>query len=228
VLTELSTRRVLVTELVDGAAFGEVRTGTEDERDRVAEIVFRFYHDTARRIGVACGDPHPGNFLLARDGRVAFLDFGMVRHLPEGLWTREGNVYRALRDEDPAGVRAVMDDLGYLPPDWAFDDELLFAHLYLAGAWMFEEPQPRRLTAETGLQLMERMMALGPEWRRMLRAFSLPAEGLLIRRMENMVFGVAADLRASCDWRALSDELVAEEPARTPLGREHEAWLARA
>ena len=26
------------------------------------------------------GDPHPGNYLLADDGRVAFIDFGLVKH----------------------------------------------------------------------------------------------------------------------------------------------------
>ena len=38
----------------------------------------------------------------------------------------------------------------------------------------------------------------------------MPAEALLLlRRMENMIFGVCADLRATNDWRALGAELIA-------------------
>jgi predicted unusual protein kinase regulating ubiquinone biosynthesis (AarF/ABC1/UbiB family) len=29
------------------------------------------------------GDPHPGNYLFHGGGKVAFLDFGMVKHFTE-------------------------------------------------------------------------------------------------------------------------------------------------
>ena len=228
VLTELSTRRVLVTELVDGEGFGFVRTLPDAERDRAAEIIFRFFHDTARRLGIACGDPHPGNVLLAANGRLAFLDFGMLRQLPRGYMDVEEAVYRALVSEDVAAVRAVMGRLGYLPEPWEFDDELLYAHMRGAAAWMLAAEQPLRLDGAMGYEMMESLAALGPEWRRMVRSFDLPPEALLLRRMENIVYASVADLQASCDWRALADELRGGEPARTALGREHEAWLASA
>ena len=48
-------------------------------RDRYAEIVYRFFYANAAELDVALGDPHPGNYLLRDDGRVAFFDFGMLR-----------------------------------------------------------------------------------------------------------------------------------------------------
>jgi predicted unusual protein kinase regulating ubiquinone biosynthesis (AarF/ABC1/UbiB family) len=226
VLTELSTRRVLVSELVDGEGFAAAKALGDPARDRAAEIVYRFFHDTAGRLGIACGDPHPGNFLLAADGRIAFLDFGMLRQLPRDYIEAESAVYRALVAEDPAGVRAVMARLGYLPEPWAFDDELLYAHMRGASEWMLDaERQPLRLDGTMGYEMMESLISLGPEWQRMVRSFSLPREALLLRRMENMVYSVCADLRAACDWRALGDELRGGQPPRTALGREHAAWL---
>ena len=216
---------MLVTEFVDGTPVRAAKAAPDAERDRIGEIVHRFYYDTAGRLGLALGDPHPGNFLLAPDGRVAFLDFGMLRQMPPGYLEREGGVYRSLRDGDRAGLRAIMDELGYLPEPWPFDDDLLFDYMYLTGAWMLEDPQPRRLSGETGYEIMDRVFELGPEWRQMMRSFSVPREALLLRRMENMVFNACADLRASCDWRALGDELVAGEPPRTALGLEHQAWV---
>jgi predicted unusual protein kinase regulating ubiquinone biosynthesis (AarF/ABC1/UbiB family) len=226
VLTDLSTRRVLVTEYVDGAPFSAVRGMDEAIRDRFAETLHRFYYDTASRLGLACGDPHPGNVLLARDGRVCFLDFGMLRHLPEGYLRGDADVFDALRRGDRRALRATLERLGYLPAPWEYDDELLFQHMRRAGSWTFDDPQPRRLDRDTGYEIMESLFALGPDWRTMVRSFNLPAEALLLRRMENILFGVCADLRAANDWRALGGELIAGDAPTTALGVEHAAWLA--
>ena len=51
----------------------------EADRDRFGEIVFRFFFGTLSHLGRASGDPHPGNYLLLDDGRVGFLDFGLMR-----------------------------------------------------------------------------------------------------------------------------------------------------
>jgi len=225
VLTDLSTQRVLVTEYVDGAPFSAVRGMEAAVRDRFAETVHRFYYDTASRLGLACGDPHPGNFLLAPDGRICFLDFGMLRRLPDGYLRSEADMYRALRNGDRDALRATLGRFGYLPDPWPYDDELLFQHMQRAASWMLDDPQPRTLNAETGYEIMQSLFALGPEWRTMVRSFNLPAEALLLRRMENIIFGVCADLRATADWRALADELIAGETPTTAMGAEHAAWL---
>src|SRR3954463_13532483 len=55
--TELSTRRVLVSEWVDGISFDEVTRQPDEVRDRYAHIVYRFFYVTARDLGVSLGDP---------------------------------------------------------------------------------------------------------------------------------------------------------------------------
>ena len=79
--TDLSTRRVLVSEYVEGEGFEAVRRADEAQRDRYGEIVFRLHFGLLYRDRIALGDPHPGNYLLPPDGRVCFLDFGLVRHV---------------------------------------------------------------------------------------------------------------------------------------------------
>ncbi len=226
VVSELSTRRVLVTDFVPSEGFGAMRDHPDADRDRYAEVIHRFFHDTAGRLETALGDPHPGNVLLAEDGRVAFIDFGMLRRLPATYMAREGDVYRALRSDDRAGLRRTLGELGYLPEPWPHPDELLFQYMHRAASWMIDPPQPRRLSGTTAYEIMEDVFALGPAWQKMVKSFSLPSEAVLLRRMENMVFSVCADLRACADWRALADELLAREEPSTPLGIEHAAWLA--
>ena len=81
VVTSLSRERVLVTEYVEGQRFDDVRELPQAERDRFGEIVFRFFFGSLYRNRHFSGDPHPGNFLLMEDERVAFLDFGMTKRI---------------------------------------------------------------------------------------------------------------------------------------------------
>ena len=85
--TALSGRRVLVTDYLEGARFDAVKEMDEATRDRYGEIVFRFFFDRERTLMIL-GDPHPGNYLLLADGKVGFLDFGMVRRIPREHFER--------------------------------------------------------------------------------------------------------------------------------------------
>ena len=81
VVSSLSRERVLVSAFVHGVGFEELKTRPQAERDRIGEIVFRFFLGCLYRHRQFSGDPHPGNFLLLADGRVAFLDFGLFKRM---------------------------------------------------------------------------------------------------------------------------------------------------
>ena len=72
VYTELSTRRVLVSEYIEGERFEAVRRADETERDRYGEIVFRFFFGVLYRDHIALGDPHPGELPAASRSHGCF------------------------------------------------------------------------------------------------------------------------------------------------------------
>ena len=225
--TELSTRRLLVTELNEGMRFDDLKNAADAQRDRVAEIVHRFYYWTADHHNVALGDPHPGNWQALDDGRVVMFDFGMLRELPPGYVRREGPALRAVHDQDADALYDVMLDLGYLGDGSKFTDQrdLLLAHMTIAAAWLIED-QPFRLSPAVQREMGEQLFKLGPPWRAMVREFSLPSESVLLRRMADLLFVGFCQLRASADWWALAQELQIDGEPRTELGREHAAWAA--
>ena len=74
---ELCRSRVLVSEFVEGDRFQiAAANSSQDDRNRIGEIMYRFAFGCIMN-GFFSGDPHPGNYLFP-DGRVCFLDFGMV------------------------------------------------------------------------------------------------------------------------------------------------------
>lgn len=225
---ELSRRRVLVTDWVDGVGFQDVADRPDALRDRYMEIVYRFFYATAADLGMALGDPHPGNHLLAADGRVAFFDFGMLSRLPAGYLTREAEIARAIREHDAAALLAGMRGLGYLPGELErWDSGLLLEYMRTASWWMQGE-EPIRLVPEDlwrGTEILREPRA--DVHIEQLRRMRLPPEALLLRRMEGLLFQTACTLRARAAWGALHRELTGDGPPVGELGTQHAEWLSR-
>jgi predicted unusual protein kinase regulating ubiquinone biosynthesis (AarF/ABC1/UbiB family) len=226
--TELSRRRVLVTDWVQGMGFDEVTAQADAVRDRYAEIVYRFFYTTAAGLGLALGDPHPGNYLLCADGRVAFFDFGMMRRLPSDYLRREGAIARAVRESDERGVVAGMRELGYLPGDPAgWDGGLLLGYLREV-SWWLQADQPLRLSPEDlwrGTTVLRDGAAA--DHIAQLRQMTVPPEALLLRRMEGLLFQTAAMMRACAPWGRLLEELTEGGEPATELGLQHRKWMGR-
>jgi predicted unusual protein kinase regulating ubiquinone biosynthesis (AarF/ABC1/UbiB family) len=221
--TDLSSRRVLVSDLIEGLRFEQVKQLPAGRRDRFGEIVFRFFFGTLMHLRRVSGDPHPGNYLLLDDGRVGFLDFGLMRMVDADYMDGERAVARAVVAGDAAGVKAGLEALGYLPEPDAFAGPRLLAQLQLAGEWYFE-PGTRRMTPQYVADLIERGSSPRSPYFDDMRQMTLPPQALLIRRMEGLVFSTLGELRAKGDWGALGREYFAQAPPSTPLGEQDAAF----
>jgi predicted unusual protein kinase regulating ubiquinone biosynthesis (AarF/ABC1/UbiB family) len=225
--TSLSRRRVLVTAYLEGRRFEQVKALDEPQRDRFGEIVFRFFFGTLRHLRRAAGDPHPGNYLLLDDGRVGFLDFGLMRVVDADYLEGERALARAVERGDAAAVHAQLARLGYLPEPDGFDSERLLAQIVTAGEW-YLEPGFRRLTPAYVADLLDRGSSPRSAFFEEMRRETIPPQALLIRRMEGLVLSTLGELRAGADWHALAREYWNDdvEPA-TPLGEQDAAfWKA--
>jgi predicted unusual protein kinase regulating ubiquinone biosynthesis (AarF/ABC1/UbiB family) len=101
----LSTGRVLVSEWAEGRRWPEVLAKGAKTRGRFGEVIVRFSLGGPWRSGIFHADPHPGNWLVRKDGRVTVLDFGSCAAVPSGgtpapvRWRPPHEVRRVLPDE---------------------------------------------------------------------------------------------------------------------------------
>src|SRR3954447_20340585 len=217
--TARSRRRVLVTELLSGRRFEEVKRLDEPERDRFGEIVFRFFFGTLKHLRRAAGDPHPGNYLLLDDGKVGFLDFGLMRVVDADYLAQERLLAQAVTRGNAERVYDLLAALGYLPDPSSFEPEKLLGQISAAGAW-YLEPGRRRLDAAYVTEVIERGGSPRSEYFDQMRRQTIPPQALLIRRMEGLVFATLGEVRAEADWHALGSEYWEDAPPSTPLGKE--------
>jgi predicted unusual protein kinase regulating ubiquinone biosynthesis (AarF/ABC1/UbiB family) len=129
---DFSTSKVLTMEYVDGRKVTELTPLARLEFDfrPLADELFGAYLDQILSAGFFHADPHPGNLLVTRDGRLALIDVGMVGRLtPETrqlltklmiaiMNSRSADVVRIARnlgtpqdDFDPTALQSTVDEL---------------------------------------------------------------------------------------------------------------------
>ena len=124
-----ATPRVIVQDWVGGTPLAEVaRTGSQQQRDALGHAYQLFLVSGPERAGLLHTDPHPGNFRLLDDGRLAVLDFGSVLAL-DGMPPTFGRLLRALVETDADQVLTRLTEDGFVAPGKALEVDKLIDYL---------------------------------------------------------------------------------------------------
>jgi predicted unusual protein kinase regulating ubiquinone biosynthesis (AarF/ABC1/UbiB family) len=228
VVAELSTSRVLTTELAEGERFEVVQGWSQDERDLAAETIFRFVFRSLYRLGAFNGDPHPGNYLFRPGGRVTFLDFGLVKRFTAEELDQFGDMIQAMVIEpDPARFRATVERVGLLAPGAAFSDEEVedyFSHFY---EFVLTD-DVTTIDSEYASETVRRMFDASGPYGPIMKAANVPPSFVIIQRINLGLYAILGQLHATANFRRLAEELwpFVDGPPSTPLGVEEASWLA--
>ncbi len=224
VFPEFSRTRVVTQEFVEGAPFPSAYSWDQADKDRLGEILFRFFYGSFDRFLIFSADPHPGNYVLMDDGKVAFLDFGLVRAVDPGTRTLMLTLVVALIADDREEGRKALESLGILNRKTPEVDQV-WEHLKLLNLPVMED---RSFKIEP--ELVQRIAAAGFDPRsrafQTLRKIGIPGVMVTFNRMSFGVASLLARLEATANWQSIARELWSGEPSRTELGMAEEAWLA--
>jgi predicted unusual protein kinase regulating ubiquinone biosynthesis (AarF/ABC1/UbiB family) len=112
VFPELSTKRLLTLEWLDGAKLLEFESASGEVRARLATLLFEAWWRPFLRYGIIHGDPHLGNYSVVSTGAgaaqrieaVNLFDYGCVRIFPPRFVSGVVELYLALKTKDQARV----------------------------------------------------------------------------------------------------------------------------
>ncbi|MBX5440346.1 MAG: AarF/ABC1/UbiB kinase family protein [Solirubrobacteraceae bacterium] len=226
VVTSLSRERVIVSEFVDGRGFEEIKQLPQEERDRIGEIVFRFYFGCMYRHRQFSGDPHPGNSLLLRDGRMAFLDFGLFKRLPAEAAELELQMVRHSLEDRPHELAADLRAAGFVLESARYSDEQLLEQ-FRDLTWWYTTDAEIMLEPEIATQVMIDMSDPRSRHFAQMRHESLPPDHLFGRRLEVLTLAVLGQLRAKANWYRIAREWIYGAEPETELGRQEAAFWSR-
>jgi predicted unusual protein kinase regulating ubiquinone biosynthesis (AarF/ABC1/UbiB family) len=226
VVSSLSRERVLVSEFVAGVGFEELKSRPQAERDRIGEIVFRFFLGCLYRHRQFSGDPHPGNFLLLEDGRIAFLDFGLFKRLEVGPVDLELAAQRAVAEGNAIALHRLLAESGFLPDPERVDPEHLLAFIRSA-IWWYTTDEVVELSPEIATEVMIESSDPRSSHFREMRHQDMRPEHLFGRRMEMLTLAVLSQLRARNNWHRIAREWMYGDRPVTELGRQEAEFYGR-
>jgi len=227
VVTSLSRERVLVTEFVEGVGFEELKGYSQEDRDRIGEIIFRFYFGCLYRHGQFSGDPHPGNSMLLANGCMAFFDFGLFKRMPEGTVDLEIATLRAVIEGDVDRVMALGADAGVFPEPEKFNKARVLEHFQAATAW-YTNDEYIQCTPEWATEILIHMGDPRSEYFGQMRHESAPPDHIFGRRMEVLTFAVISQLYSRGNFHRIAREWFYGDPPATELGQAEAEFYAGA
>jgi len=191
-----SAPKVIVSEWLDGVSLGTMTarpaaTAREQAlRDDWAHTIIQTMFSSPERAGMLHADPHPGNFMVLSDGRLAMIDFGAVAELPDGFPPVLARILRHVADAEPAKMMRLMLVLRYIG---ALADPLRTDTFRFHRAWMAQEGS--------------RVLDLRGK---ALRSLALPPQHLVIVRVLSGWTNILALLDCTVAARALAEEWLPE------------------
>jgi len=225
VVTSLSHERVIVSEFVAGRGFEEMKQLPQDERDRIGEIVFRFYFGCMYRHHQFSGDPHPGNMMLRDDGTMAFLDFGLFKQISNEVAEFELQTQRLGIARKGAELKEHLHRGGWMADPTHYTDEGILDQ-FDDLTWWYSRDEEIELTPEIATQVMIQMGDPRSDHFGKMRHETLPPEHLFGRRLEMLTLAVIGQLRAKANWHRIAREWIFGDEPVTELGRAEAEFLA--
>ncbi|MBV9538190.1 MAG: AarF/ABC1/UbiB kinase family protein, partial [Acidisphaera sp.] len=224
---ELSTGRLLtMTWLEGGALLRRIdENPPQEERNRIAEALFRAWYVPFYRYGVIHGDPHPGNYQVRPDGAINLLDYGAIRVFAPKFVRGVIDLYEAVRDDDEDKAHHAYQTWGFanisreqlhVLNEWA---RFLYEPLMQDRVRPIQEgddPMYGRAVAERVHAGLKRTGGVRP-----------PREFVLMDRSAIGLGSVFLRLRAELNWSRMFHDLIADFSEDALAARQADA-LARA
>ena len=209
-MPEFSTKRLLTMTWLDGGLLMKRLTEdpTQDERNRIAEALFKAWYVPFYRYGVIHGDPHPGNYQVRPDGSLNLLDFGAIRVFSPRFVRGVIDLFEAVRDNDDDKAHHAYETWGFTDLSrekmnvlnmWA---QFLYEPLIQDRVRRIQEtddPQYGREVAERVHAGLQRTGGVMP-----------PREFVLMDRSAIGLGGVFLRLKAELNWSRMFNDLIAD------------------
>lgn len=85
---EYSSERIITMDWISGLHIKEwMETNPSQEaKNQIGQALWDFYHHQVHELKQVHADPHPGNFIVQKDGTLGIIDFGCVKVIPEDFY----------------------------------------------------------------------------------------------------------------------------------------------
>ncbi len=138
----LSSERIITMDYMEGEHLSEFTAYNTDQEkaNQLGQALWDFYMFQIHQLKKVHADPHPGNFLVSKDGALIALDFGCMKTIPMDFYTP----YFELAEQDNINNKAYFVDKLYeleiLKPDDSKAELEFFTEMFHEMLSLFTQP----------------------------------------------------------------------------------------
>jgi predicted unusual protein kinase regulating ubiquinone biosynthesis (AarF/ABC1/UbiB family) len=226
-LPAFTTTRLLTMTWLDGRPLMQrlAEDPPQEERNRIAEALFRAWYVPFYQFGVIHGDPHLGNYQVRPDASVNLLDFGAIRVFPARFVTGVIELFEAVRDNDDDKAHQAYETWGFTDLSREKMDVLNMWARFLYEPLIQDRVRRIQETEDStfGREVAERVHA----GLKRTGGVKPPREFVMMDRSAIGLGGVFLRLRAELNWSRLFQQLIADF-SESALAERQAAALAEA
>jgi predicted unusual protein kinase regulating ubiquinone biosynthesis (AarF/ABC1/UbiB family) len=207
-IADHSTRRVLTTQYFRGETLERAVRHASGFRQHYAETLWRFVTRSILHGGAFNADPHPGNYLFNKDGKVVFLDFGCVERLGEARREVAGALRLAAVQRDEAAFRVAVTE--WFQARGGPHEAAVQRFMRLCFEPIFASPY--RVTSAYAASVVQGVRELKSVLlSRTAATVTFPVETVLLNRLQFGLYSVLARLDVEVDYAVLDGGVILEQ-----------------
>ncbi len=202
VIKEFSSSKILTMEFLEGFKITDLNAmkAADIDPEETAKRVITAYCQMIFVDGIYHADPHPGNILVQKSGRIVFLDFGAVGHLSEKMRKGVSSFLEAIIKADETQLLSSLETMGFLRTGSnqseaatrvieyfhrRFQEEIKLEHFSLSSI---------KIDTHKGFESLADIRKMDIGIRELSSAFHVPKEWVLLERALLLLAGICTHL----------------------------------
>lgn len=139
---ELSSKKIISMDWMEGEHLSEFVAHNQDRAkgDKIGQALWDFYMFQMHQLKQVHADPHPGNFLIDKEGNLIAIDFGCIKHVPEDFYVPYFELAKPEVIDDPKLFLEKLYELEILRHDDTKEEIAYFSELFHRLLHLFTKP----------------------------------------------------------------------------------------
>lgn len=139
---QLSSEKILTMEWIEGEHLSEFAAHNTNrvKGDAIGQALWDFYMYQMHHLKQVHADPHPGNFLIDKDGKLVAIDFGCIKQVPQEFYVPYFELAKPEVIDNPKLFNEKLYELEILRLDDTQEEIIYFTKLFHDLLSLFTKP----------------------------------------------------------------------------------------
>lgn len=139
---EYSSSKILSMEWIEGLHLSEFAQQNKDSvlGDRIGQALWDFYMYQMHQLKQVHADPHPGNFLVDKEGKLVAIDFGCIKKVPMDFYVPYFELAAKKNINNPVIFNEKLYELEILRLDDSPEEIVYFTKIFHELLSLFTQP----------------------------------------------------------------------------------------